>query len=304
MQGQWRDIDASAFAKALPRDAAGANDAAIALALDRARGWFHEHPSELFVCGGRACRDRLRWMAELEAMASGERPGPLPIAITDCQGPCKQAPVATLRITTRCTMFAQVSDDCDWRAVLEYGRRAAAAGTLLVDPGEAQSFAFDPVHDHERVSVPLQRLAFLVGHFSGEGSYSGRTGTFQKEVVGTWEAGGRFIGLRMAATYTLQDGRKDVHHALVLVGYNDATGSYEARAYTDSGTTRDYHLMLESERVTFSDRAPGHVNATAARKILTRSASGYLETLEIQRGEGEFETYSTIELSPVKRTLA
>lgn len=130
-------------------------------------------------------------------------------------------------------------------------------------------------------------------------------GSFRKEVLGSWEAGGRFIGLRMAATYPLEDGRNDVHHALVLVGYNDAEGAYEARAYTDSGTTRDYRLVFEGERIIFSDRAPGHVNATAARKILSRSARGYLEILEIQQGEEKaFETYSRIELSLVRRTGA
>lgn len=183
------------------------------------------------------------------------------MAITDGHGPCKQAPVATLRVATRSTMFAQVVDDCDWQAVLDYAARAAAAETLLVDPGPAQSFAFDPVHDHERASVPL----------------------------------------RMVAIDPLQDGRNDVHHALVLVGSNDAVPAYEARAYTDSGATRDYRLTFEGGRIIFADRAPGDVNATAARKILTPFTQGYLETLEGQRGEGD-EAHSTIALSPIPRT--
>ena len=41
---------------------------------------------------------------------------------------------------------------------------------------------------------------------------------FQKEVIGSFEAGGRFIALRMDASYPLADGRKDVHKAFVIVG--------------------------------------------------------------------------------------
>lgn len=51
----------------------------------------------------------------------------------------------------------------------------------------------------------------------------------------------------------------------------------------------------------FSDRAPAHVTATAARKILTRTASGYRETLELEHQGDEHEVYSSIELYTVRK---
>lgn len=79
-----------------------------------------------------------------------------------------------------------------------------------------------------------------------------------------------------------------------------------ARAFAvrTQGSWRDVDVAAFTKSLRSSPRAPGHVNATAARKILTRSARGYLEPVEIQSGEGEFETYSTIELSLVPRTVA
>jgi hypothetical protein len=274
------------------------------LALRRARSWFAAFPVHLFVCGGQPCRERSRDFASLtgalERFAHDESRA---ASITECQGPCKQAPVATLRVGERCAMFAQVHDACDWEAVLDYTERAARADSLLVDLGNAQPFLFDPVHEPDRASVPLRRLGFLVGHFRGQGRYADRPGGFYKEVIGSWEAGGRFIGLRMAVTYPLADGRKDVHQALVLVGFNVSAGRYEARAYTDSGTTHDYTLLPQGEHFLFDDRPPGHsVRATRARKLLIPRPDGYDEILEIQVDSEPFQTHSTLELRQATRS--
>ena len=90
--------------------------------------------------------------------------------------------------------------------------------SLLVNPGEAQAFLHDPVHERAKPDTHLKRLRFLLGHFHGEGCYATGGYRFEKEVVGGLEAGGRFIALRMAASYPLADGRKDIHRALVIVG--------------------------------------------------------------------------------------
>jgi hypothetical protein len=263
------------------------------------RAWSVDADAHLLVCGGEPCRKRSRDMAGVEDRL-GTRADGLWVSVTDCQGPCKQAPVGTLRVGPRSQMFAQVHDVCDWEAVLDYAGRAARARTLLVDPGHAAAFRFDPVHDHDRASAPLQRLAFLVGHFAGEGRYPGRGGRFHKEVVGSWEAGGRFIGLRMAVTYPLDDGRDDVHEALVLVGYDADSGRYSARAYTDSGTTSDYTLTIDGDRVLFADRLPAQApGATAARKVIAPRPGGYDEALEIQAAGEPFHTYSAVDLRAV-----
>lgn len=266
--------------------------------LARAQAWFRRGSAHLFVCGGRPCRERSRDFAGVMVAveAFGREVGRAG-SMTECQGPCSAATVVTLRVGDRCAVFARVHEPCDWQAVLGYAERAARSGTLLVDPGTAQPFLFDPVHEPTDSGTVLRRLAFLVGHVSGHGRYATRPGAFHKEVVGSWEAGGRFIALRMAATYPLTDGRKDVHQALVLIGFDEASGSYAARAYTDSGTTRDYDLILEGDRVVFADRVPEHeVDAARARKVLVLRPGGYDESLEVQAEGKPFRLYSMVEL--------
>jgi hypothetical protein len=292
-QGRWTVSDVRRLRNRLARrrvDVTG-----LEIALERSRHWFFQHPAHLFVCGGEPCRARAQdsegVFARLESHAG------LAVSVTACQGPCREAPVGTLRVGERSAMFAQVHRLGDWDAVIGYATRAAMAGTLLVDPGQAQAFVFDPVHDHARASSALQPLAFLVGQFGGTGGYAERDGSFHKEVVGSWEASGRFIGLRMAVTYPLDDGRNDVHQALVLVGYNAAGGEFEARAYTDSGTTHDYRLTLDGDRVLFDDRVPPHTaGAVRARKVLAPRSGGYDESLEIQLEGQPFHTFSTVPL--------
>ena len=72
--------------------------------------------------------------------------------------------------------------------------------------------------------------------------------TFQKEVIGTFEAGGRFIALRMDASYPLPDGRKDVPKALVIVGSEPSSGTIKAHAYTDA----EQSASIASRAITIS----------------------------------------------------
>jgi len=190
-------------------------------------------------------------------------------------------------------MFAQFRQPADWQTVLDFARRAASASTLLIDPGEAQPFQFDPVHDHEKVSVPLQKLNFLIGHFQGEGEEVTVNGpsSFLKELVGTWEAVGHCLTLRMGVTYPLADGHKDTHTAFVAIGVNPSTDHIEARAYTDGGNVHDFHLRLEGDTLMFDDHPPGHLGVQRARKLLRPTADGFEERLEVERSAGRFEPH-------------
>ena len=73
----------------------------------------------------------------------------------------------------------------------------------MTSAGSAERFRFDPVHDHLKPSVHLMPLQFLLGHFRGRGKYAMTSYTFHKELIGTPEAGGRFIALRMGVSYPL-----------------------------------------------------------------------------------------------------
>jgi hypothetical protein len=201
-------------------------------------------------------------------------------------------------------MFAQFPQDADWQAVRGFAQRAASAGTLLTEPGSADPFLFDPVHEHEHGhgSVPLRKLQFLLGHFQGEGKEVTRPEPFQKELVGSWEAGGRCIALRMGVTYTLADGRKDTHNAFVAIGVNPQTEGIEARAYTDGGGVHDFHLHLDGDAVMFDERPDAHHAARRARKVLRPTAYGFEERLEVDQGEGHFTTHFVITMQRVTPT--
>jgi hypothetical protein len=63
----------------------------------------------------------------------------------------------------------------------------------------------------------------------------------------------------------------------------------------------EFHIAIEEKRLIFADRVPHHVPAVAARKVLTPTARGYEETLELDRGRGVFEPYYSI---PIQRSAS
>lgn len=268
--------------------------------LERAKRCFAQGDSHFFLCDGDPCQQQRRFEATSNALQDeAERIGCL-ISSTACQGPCKQAPVALLRVGHGCELFAQFVRRREWEAVLDFSRRAAQAKTLLVDAGTAQPFRFDPVHEPQKPSAALEHVRFLLGHFEGAVELPLEQRSIQKEVVGSWEAGGRFLSLRMAATYRQTDGSWDRHQAFIILGPDEETGALVSRAYTDGGMIHEFHIVIEERRLMFADRVPHHVAAVAARKVLTPNAHGYEETLELDRGLGVFEPYYSI---PIQRKL-
>ena len=302
VQGSWTPQALEAFQTQLVQHGCTPTETQLEATLERARQHFAQGTAHLFVCMGRPCLKRQKFDTSAPALRRLEEAGHLAVSATECQGPCKQAPVATLRVGQRCEMLAQFMQAADWQAVVEFAQRAAAAGTLLVDLGQAQPFMFDPVHDHDKTSVALRQMQFLLGHFEGEGRYADGSAPFHKEVVGTWEVAGRFLALRMGVTYPLADGHKDTHTALLMIGVNPDTGGLEARAYTDGGNVHDYQLGLEGERVVFDDRPSAHAQIQGARKTVQPTADGFEECLEVDRGSGRFEPYYRITMRRVMPT--
>ena len=77
------------------------------VSLERAKRHFAEGAAHFFLCDGEPCQQRRRFEAtsnvlQYEAGRIGCRISP-----TACQGPCKQAPVAMLRVGHGCELFAQ-----------------------------------------------------------------------------------------------------------------------------------------------------------------------------------------------------
>jgi hypothetical protein len=208
--------------------------------------------------------------------------------------------VFTLRVGDRSETFAQVSSVEDWEIVREFIKAARQSGTLLIDAGPAEQFRYDPVHAHGNPGAHLKPLQFLLGHFRGEGQYAMTTYAFRKEVIGTMEAGGRFIALRMDVAYPLTDGQHDVHKALVIAGAEPLSGKIAAHAYTDGGLIREYAVQNRKTWLEFEDQPPGHKNDWArARKILQPTASGFEERLEVDAGNGNFTPYYSIQMTKI-----
>src|SRR6185295_18641588 len=71
-----------------------------------------------------------------------------------------------------------------------------------------------------------------------------------------------------------------------------------SRLSSDGGMIHEFDIVIEESRLMFADRVPHHVAAVAARKVLTPTAHGYEETLQLDRGLGVFEPYYSI---PIQR---
>lgn len=298
VEGAWTDKALAQFRHFLNLRGLSPSPDELARALDQAKGEYVAGNNRLYLCAAQPCCGKIAFGisdAELDRLS---RDLGLPISKTGCQGPCKQASVVSVRIGARSEMFAQVNTEDDWRAVLGFVKTAVQAGSLLIDAGAAEDFRHDPVHDHVKPSAHLKSLRFLLGHFRGEGRYAMTEYAFQKEVIGSFEAGGRFIALRMDASYPLADGRKDVHKALVIVGSEPSSGNITAHAYTDGGIVREYAIARSEQALEFADVAPGHGNQwKRARKIIKPTPEGFEENLEVDDGQG-FVPYYTI---PMRR---
>ncbi|MGE3538557.1 MAG: (2Fe-2S) ferredoxin domain-containing protein [Candidatus Tectimicrobiota bacterium] len=299
MQGSWTEEALDTWRRQLTRQGHTPAPSALHTLLTQARQRYETGAAHLFLCTGRPCQQRQQFETSETALSELAIAPHLTLSTTECQGPCKQAPVATLRVGARCAMLAQFSRTDDWQAVLDFAGRAAAAGTLLVDQGTAEPFQFDPVHEHEHTSVQLRSLRYLLGHFEGPGLYAEDGGTFYKEMLGGWEAGGRCLALRMGVTYPLPDGRKDIHHAFVVLSVNPQTAGLEARAYSDGGEINDFALTLEGETITFTERPATLHGARHGRKIIRPTADGFEERLELDHGDGHYTTHYTVSMRRV-----
>jgi hypothetical protein len=272
--------------------------------LEHAKRHFAEGDAHLFFCDGEPCQQRRQFEATSHMLQyNAARTGCL-ISPTACQGPCKQAPLALLRVGHGCELFAQFMRHREWEAVLGFAHRAAQAKTLLVDAGTAQPFRFDPVHQPEKPSAALEHVRFLLGHFEGTVELPLEQRSIQKEIVGSWEVGGRFLSLRMAVTYRRTNGEWDRHQAFIILGPDEETGDLVSRAYTDGGLIHEFDIVIEESRLMFADRVPHHVSAVAARKVLTPTTHGYEETLELDRGLGVFEPYYRIHIQRKESSIA
>ena len=299
VNGAWTEKALDQFRHFLKLRELAPSDDELMTVLHEAKESYLDGPGSLSVCAAEPCRTNIHFDLSDAAIELAAKEAGMPISLTGCQGPCKQAPVLCLRVADRSEFFAQVASENDWQAILQFVHQARAAETIMTNHGGAERFRFDPVHDHLKPSVHLAPLRFLLGHFRGEGKYAMTSYTFNKEVIGTPEAGGRFIALRMGVSYPLIDGRTDVHNALVMVGAEASADRFIAHAYTDAGIFRQYSVEGSEDGLKFDDLPPGHPTQWhRARKILRPTPEGFDEQLEVDGGEG-FVPYYLISMRRV-----
>ena len=77
----------------------------------------------------------------------------------------------------------------------------------------------------------------------------------------------------------------------------------EARAYSDGGDVHDFQLQLDGDTILFDELPSAHHTAQRARKLLRPTATGFEERLEVDCGEGRFETHYIITMQRVASTV-
>jgi hypothetical protein len=249
VDGGWTDADLAQFRHFLKLRHFTPTEEELSSSLARAKEKYRQGNSHVFLCHAHPCCESCNFDGSKTPLTATSDSVDLRVSTTGCQGHCKHAPVLSLRINTGSQMFGRVVNENDWLSVLGFAKNAARANSLLVNPGAAEEFFFDPAHEsqHDKSDAHLKGLRFLLGRFRGEGHCSMSSQTFHKEVVGTVEAGGRFIALRMAASYPLANGRKDTHRALVVVGMRAHSNCITGRAYNDGGRTCEYEVEQDGD---------------------------------------------------------
>ena len=120
VQGSWTEAAVRGWRAELTRQGLTPTEHELTAALTQAQQRFSQGPAHLFLCLGRPCHRRQKFDMSEPALRQGLDESRLLLSTTECQGPCKQAPVATLRVGQRSTMFAQFAQDADWHAVRSF----------------------------------------------------------------------------------------------------------------------------------------------------------------------------------------
>ncbi len=156
------------------------------------------------------------------------------------------------------------------------------------------------LHDeqHGDPAPQLSVLGFLAGRFRGEGVLTDDGERYEKDVIGTWVAGGHRLLLEMTARYSDGRGRRDEHSAVVVVSAGEDTG-FACSAYTDGGEVIGMEPIATAEGIEFTDQVPHGLGALRARKLLRPTDGGYREIFEVDRGDGTFVVYASVDLRRV-----
>jgi hypothetical protein len=141
VNGAWTEKALDQFRHFLRlRELAPSDDELMAVLRD-AKARYLDGPGRLSVCAAEPCRTKIRFDLSDAALELAAKEAGMPISLTGCQGPCKQAPVFCLRIADRSEFFAQVASESDWQAILQFVHQARAAETIMTNTAAPNGFA-------------------------------------------------------------------------------------------------------------------------------------------------------------------
>ena len=158
-------------------------------------------------------------------------------------------------------------------------KTAKAAGTLLIDPGEAEPFRFDPVHDHPKPACPSKTaysFSWVISaarvnisrrpiRFTRNSSARPRPGVVSS--LCAWVS--RILCSMAQKTFTAR---------WSLSAWSPRPDHFPAHAYTDGGLVREYTVEPGDGCLEFADVPPGHGQWKRARKTLTPTEVGFRRT--------------------------
>jgi hypothetical protein len=122
VHGTWTEKALKHFRISLKLRGLAPSDDELMTILRQAKERYLDGAGRLSVCAAEPCRAKIGFDLSDAALGSAATEAGMPISLTGCQGPCKQAPVLSLRIAERSEFFAQVASARDWRAILEFAR--------------------------------------------------------------------------------------------------------------------------------------------------------------------------------------
>src|SRR5215469_14674814 len=117
VNGAWTEKALDQFRHFLRLRNLAPSDNELMTVLFQAKARYLHGPGHLSVCAAAPCRTKIRFDLSDVAVESAAEEAGMPISLTGCQGPCKQARVLCLCSADRSEFFAQVASESDCQVI-------------------------------------------------------------------------------------------------------------------------------------------------------------------------------------------
>src|ERR671919_2448205 len=97
----WTDPALEQFRHFLKHRKLDPSAAELLAVLRHSQETYSHGPARISICGAEPCRAKIGFDISDTALRRAREETGIPISVTGCQGPCKQAPVLSLRVADR-----------------------------------------------------------------------------------------------------------------------------------------------------------------------------------------------------------